>query len=43
VGQFGSLEEFYYDQIQALMTINFSSPVFFNTILAPFLKTQDPQ
>ncbi len=37
-GQFGSLEEFSYDQIQALMTINFTSPVFLTRALLPFLK-----
>lgn len=38
VGQFGSLEEFSYAQIQALMTINFTSPVFLTRALLPFLK-----
>jgi 3-hydroxy acid dehydrogenase / malonic semialdehyde reductase len=38
VGQFGSLEEFSYDQIQALMTINFTSPVFMTRALLPLLK-----
>lgn len=38
VGQFGSLEEFSYDQIQALMTINFTSPVYLTRALLPFLK-----
>jgi 3-hydroxy acid dehydrogenase / malonic semialdehyde reductase len=37
-GQFGSLEEFSYQQIQALMTINFTSPVFLTRALLPFLK-----
>jgi 3-hydroxy acid dehydrogenase / malonic semialdehyde reductase len=38
IGQFGSLEEFSYAQIQALMTINFTSPVFLTRALLPFLK-----
>jgi 3-hydroxy acid dehydrogenase / malonic semialdehyde reductase len=38
VGQFGSLEEFSYAQIQALMTINFTSPVFLTRALLPSLK-----
>lgn len=38
VGQFGSLEEFSYDQIQTLMTINFTSPVFITRVLLPYLK-----
>ena len=38
VGQFGSLEEFSYDQIQALMTINFTSPVLLTRALLPSLK-----
>jgi NADP-dependent 3-hydroxy acid dehydrogenase YdfG len=37
-GQFGSLEEFSYTQIQALMAINFTSPVFLTRALLPFLK-----
>jgi 3-hydroxy acid dehydrogenase / malonic semialdehyde reductase len=37
-GQFGSLEEFSYVQIQALLTINFTSPVFLTRALLPFLK-----
>jgi 3-hydroxy acid dehydrogenase / malonic semialdehyde reductase len=40
-GQFGSLEEFSYDQIQALMTINFTSPVFLTRALLPFLKRKN--
>jgi NADP-dependent 3-hydroxy acid dehydrogenase YdfG len=38
VGQFGSLEEFSYDQIQALMTVNFTSPAFITRALLPLLK-----
>jgi 3-hydroxy acid dehydrogenase / malonic semialdehyde reductase len=38
IGQFGSLEEFSYTQIQALMTTNFTSPVFLTRALLPFLK-----
>jgi 3-hydroxy acid dehydrogenase / malonic semialdehyde reductase len=37
-GRFGSLEEFSYRQIQDLMTINFSSPVFMTRALLPGLK-----
>ena len=37
-GQFGSLEEFSYAQIEALMTINFTSPVFLTKALLPALK-----
>jgi NADP-dependent 3-hydroxy acid dehydrogenase YdfG len=37
-GQFGSLEEFSYAQIQALMTINFTSPLFLTRALLPSLK-----
>jgi 3-hydroxy acid dehydrogenase / malonic semialdehyde reductase len=37
-GQFGSLEEFSYAQIQALMTLNFTSPVFMTRALLPSLK-----
>ena len=40
-GQFGSLEEFSYDQIHALMTINFTSPVFLTRALLPFLKRKN--
>lgn len=40
-GHFGSLEEFSYAQIQALMTINFTSPVFITRALLPFLKRKD--
>jgi 3-hydroxy acid dehydrogenase / malonic semialdehyde reductase len=38
VGQFGSLEEFSYEQIQALMAINFTSPVFLTRALIPSLR-----
>lgn len=37
-GRFGSLEEFSYSQIQALMDINFTSPVFLTRGLLPALK-----
>jgi NADP-dependent 3-hydroxy acid dehydrogenase YdfG len=37
-GQFGSLEEFSYAQIQALLTINFTSPAFLTRALLPSLK-----
>lgn len=37
-GQFGSLEEFSYTQIQALMDLNFLSPMFLTRALLPFLK-----
>lgn len=37
-GQFGSLEEFSYAQIQALTDLNFISPVFLTRALLPFLK-----
>ena len=37
-GQFGSVEEFSYPQIEALMTINFSSQVFLTKALLPALK-----
>ena len=37
-GQFGSLEEFSYAQIEALMTINFTSQVFLTKALLPALK-----
>ena len=37
-GQFGSVEEFSYAQIEALMTINFTSPVFLTKALLPALK-----
>ncbi len=38
VGHFGSLEEFSHKQIQALMALNFTSPVFVTRTLLPFLK-----
>ena len=37
-GRFGSLEEFSYAQIEALMTLNFTSPVFLTRALLPSLK-----
>jgi 3-hydroxy acid dehydrogenase / malonic semialdehyde reductase len=37
-GRFGSLEEFSFRQIQELMSINFTSPVFLTRTLLPFLK-----
>ncbi|MDD1609718.1 MAG: SDR family oxidoreductase [Methylococcaceae bacterium] len=37
-GQFGSLEEFSYPQIEALMTVNFTSQVFLTRALLPQLK-----
>lgn len=37
-GRFGSLEEFSFDQITALMTINFTSQVFLAKALLPSLK-----
>jgi NADP-dependent 3-hydroxy acid dehydrogenase YdfG len=39
-GQFGSLEEFSYSQIEALMTVNFTSQVFLTRALLPQLKRQ---
>jgi 3-hydroxy acid dehydrogenase/malonic semialdehyde reductase len=38
MGQFGSVEEFSYSQIEALMTINFTSQVFLTKALLPDLK-----
>jgi len=38
MGQFGSLEEFSYSQIEALMTLNFTSQVFLTKALLPALK-----
>jgi len=38
IGQFGSIEEFSYSQIEALMTINFTSQVFLTRALLPSLK-----
>lgn len=40
-GQFGSLEEFSYAQILALMALNFTSPVFLTRALLPFLKRKN--
>lgn len=40
-GQFGSLEEFSYAQIEALMAINFTSQVFLVKALLPALKRKD--
>lgn len=37
-GQFGSLEEFSYPQIETLMTVNFTSAVFLTRALLPKLK-----
>jgi 3-hydroxy acid dehydrogenase / malonic semialdehyde reductase len=41
MGQFGSLEEFSYAQIEALMTINFTSQVFLSRALLPALKRKN--
>ena len=38
MGQFGSVEEFSYPQIEALMTINFTSQVFLTKAMLPALK-----
>jgi NADP-dependent 3-hydroxy acid dehydrogenase YdfG len=38
MGQFGSVEEFSYTQIEALMTINFTSQAFLTRALLPSLK-----
>ena len=38
IGQFGSVEEFSYPQIEALMTINFTSQAFLTKALLPALK-----
>jgi NADP-dependent 3-hydroxy acid dehydrogenase YdfG len=38
IGQFGSLEEFSYPQIETLMTVNFTSQVFLTRALLPQLK-----
>jgi len=38
MGRFGSVEEFSYSQIEALMTINFTSQVFLTKALLPALK-----
>lgn len=39
-GRFGSLEEFAYEQIQDVMALNFTSPVFITRALLPFLKAK---
>ena len=39
-GQFGSLEQFSYTQIEKLMTVNFTAPVFLTRALLPSLKQQ---
>jgi len=39
MGQFGSVEEFSYPQIEALMTINFTSQVFLDQGFATCFKT----
>jgi short-subunit dehydrogenase len=41
IGQFGSLEEFSYSQIEALMTVNFTSQVFLTRALLPQLKRKN--
>ncbi len=38
IGQFGSLEEFSYSQIETLMNVNFTSQVFLTRALLPALK-----
>ena len=38
LGQFGSVEEFSYSQIEALMTLNFTSQVFLTKAMLPALK-----
>lgn len=38
IGQFGSLEEFSYAQIENLMTVNFTGPVFLTRAILPHLK-----
>lgn len=38
MGQFGSLEEFSYSQIETLMNVNFTSQVFLTRALIPVLK-----
>lgn len=40
MGRFGSLEEFSYTQIEALMNLNFTSQVFLTKALLPTLKTK---
>jgi len=39
-GRFGSLEQFSYSQIEQLMTVNFTAPVFLTRALLPALKQQ---
>lgn len=41
MGQFGSVEEFSYTQIEALMTINFTSQAFLTRALLPSLKRKE--
>lgn len=41
MGQFGSLEEFSYAQIETLMTVNFTSQVFLTRALLPMLKRKN--
>ena len=38
IGQFGSIEEFSYPQIESVMTVNFTSQVFLTKALLPDLK-----
>jgi len=40
IGRFGSLEEFSYPQIEALMNLNFTSQVFLTKALLPALKSK---
>lgn len=39
-GQFGSLEQFSFSQIETMMTVNFTSPAFITRALLPHLKTR---
>jgi NADP-dependent 3-hydroxy acid dehydrogenase YdfG len=41
IGRFGSLEEFSFEQIEDVMTINFTSPVIMTRVLLPNLKRKD--
>ncbi|MBM4207180.1 MAG: SDR family oxidoreductase [Gammaproteobacteria bacterium] len=41
MGRFGSLEEFSFEQINELMTINFTSPVMMTRVLLPKLKRKN--
>lgn len=41
MGQFGSVEEFSYAQIEALMTVNFTSQAFLTRALLPSLKRKE--